>query len=67
MSSAAIVVNVAKPAIHSRMRPTGYHSISGAAGGSVAGGVALATCRPSNTRWPSHQAGSATVTAKAMQ
>ena len=32
VSSAAIVVRTAKPAIQSRMRPTGYHSRAGAAG-----------------------------------
>ena len=32
VSSAAIVVNAAKPMIQSRMRPTGYHSRSGATG-----------------------------------
>src|ERR1700676_3140774 len=32
VSSAAMVVNAAKPVIQSRMRPTGYHSKSGATG-----------------------------------
>ena len=68
VSSAAIVVNAAKPMIQSRMRPTGYHSRSGATcDAPLPGGMPPVSGRPSNARCPSHQAGSATVTTKAMQ
>jgi hypothetical protein len=68
VSRAAIVVSTAKPAIQSRMRPTGYHSSTGAAGDApLPAATAVVTGRPSKARCPSHQAGSATVTTKAMQ
>src|SRR5580698_148481 len=62
-SSVAVVVMVANTTIQSRIRPTGYHS-SGT--GSAAGVGPAAAGRPSRARCPSHQAGSAIVTAKAM-
>ena len=67
VSSAAAVISTAKPAIHSRMRPTGYHSMTGAAGAAPLPAAGAAMARPSNARWPSHQAGNATMPAKAMQ
>ncbi len=68
VSSAAKVVTTAKPDIQSRIRPTGYHSISGAAGvASSSPGRLTGAERPSSARCPSHQAGRATETVKAMQ
>ena len=64
--SAAIVVKVAKLAIQSRIRPTGYDSSSGGAA-PLPGEALPSTGRPSSARCPSHQAGSATVNAKARQ
>ncbi len=67
VSRAAIVLRVAKPAIHKRMRPTGYHSRSSATTGGASGDeVPTMTGRPSKARWPSHHAGSATVITKAI-
>ncbi len=67
VSSAAIVVRTAKPAIQSRRRPIGYHSSVGEAGAPPSlDGAASATGRPSRARCPSHQAGSAIVMAKVM-
>src|SRR5258708_29799255 len=68
VSRAAIVVIATKPAIQSRMRPTGYHSRSGAAGEAPSPHEAsLFAGRANEARGPSHQAGSATVMAKAIQ
>ena len=68
VSKPTIVIRTAKPAIQSRMRPTGYHSITGVAGAAPLSDPACGQpARPSNARWPSHHAGSATVTTKAMQ
>ena len=53
--SVVSVMSTAKPAIHSRMRPTGYHSIEGS--------EPSFTGRPSIARWPSHHAGTATLSA----
>src|ERR1700761_4239590 len=70
VSNAAMVISTAKPAVHSRMRPTGYHSsATGVATGATLASVETgwATGRPSRTRYPSHQAGSATPTLNEMQ
>ena len=42
----AVVVSTAKPAIHSRMRPIGYHSSVGAAGAVPSPAAASPTCGP---------------------
>ena len=53
VSSAAIVVSAAKPAIQSRMRPTGYHSRSGATGAApLPDGTPLAIGPPEQREMP---------------